>query len=462
MADFSSKTPNPTNLNTAFVESGDFFSDHFFSAVITKPEISRFVTERYPQFNTFSTIMERIKSRETVANTTFSWEEIGKYRDIGTVDSVDSIVTSTLTITLTEVFAAPYSGYYLVDDVIAFSKYSGELGRITAIADSGASPGQTELTVVSLTGATWVDPTDVEAGSLVAHRYNLQAEGGTAPGSRIWGGEQQTNYTGHIARTLTSSDVAIQQKSWTESIGGKQFWYYENELIMSREIMTDKEMYLVHGVSTGAGNIYPNNQGGFGFEQFIAADGVTGTFAGALVTEADLQDMAQVMCVSSPSNEYIVMCGSNFLKGVNIALKDYFVSGGVDYGRFRSDMTVGLDVSSYKFMTKTIHFVHYFPWDNQNLFPLEAGERDWSHYSMWMSLGTDDRGNNLVDIVVPENAFGGDNYYFAKVRPGLVQGVPGVPENLAVTDEYSFSIHHECYAGFRGRAGNYHGELYRA
>lgn len=375
-------------------QDATILKDYVFASGIHKPEHSNILSYKYPQY-TLTAFLERIGRYEPVAQSVWSWNEMDRTRK-GALLTARAVVdgdTLTLTTDVVATTAIANKGYYIVNDVIKAE--NGRLGRVTATTIVG---GFQVLTVDSVDGAAFV-AADFANAERIGHAYNLHGEYSDAPEGRLYLPNERYNKLGILRRSFTISGSEFTNRTY---IGSGSSWYFTQEDIEMKEFARDREIYTMFGEMTANTGI----QGGEGVFTSIFNGGVVNSFNGALA-EADIQSHITDLVISSPAKEYLVLCGAQFMSEATVALRDYYVSGGVNYGTFSDNgVKVGLGLQTYVFMGKVVNFVHYALFDDVEALPYSgaasATKINFSNSSLWLDMGTDDSGKKLITMKYKE------------------------------------------------------------
>lgn len=441
----------PTTTDVGQRDTG-MFSDHLFAAAHTR-DVADFVTQQFPQYNKLSTFLGKIGRRVPTVEPKFEWIETGRTRIVAglTAESGDGGATKDLTTDIARDNTAVTGGYFIVGDIVNISP-EGTLARVTVVADTGSVE---VLTVTKLDGTVWA-AADVTVDSKLSHFYNLQVEGATAPVARQWGGEFEDNYVSVGMRSIKVSDIESASKTWAPPApNGRKQWYWNQEMKVMKEIVTDKELLFVHGVKTSA--TFPDAQGGIGVLPRVKALGVYGNFSGP-VTEEDIIAHATELSIHSPADEFLVLYGPQFGQDAAYALRDYAVSGGVQYGTFSTDkmkqIAFGLGIGQYKFNDKLFNFLSYPVFGDPQLNP----NADLSNAALFLNMGDDDNGIPLFRERYMETTWGEDLSLKISVIPGLISPTSErAGRNIASSRQAAHEIIYYYSTGLELRAANQHG-----
>lgn len=367
--------------------------DYIFASGILDPEHSDFLSYQYPQYLA-TAMLERIGRYDSIEQDVWSWSEMDRTRSGATITAGNPAGGET-TVTLTtdiDSSAAGSDGYFLVGDQLITE--TGVTLIITAQADNG---GFQDITVKKADGTTFV-ATDVVNGEGVGHLSSANKEFSEAPKGRLYLPNERHNVLQTMRRSCYISGKALTNRTYLN--GGKS-WAYEQEMIDMDEFARDRENAVLMSELSPDNAAEPTCEG---IIQSVTRGGVQTFYAGA-VTENDIQDHIKQLKISSPAKEYMVFCGAEFSSDAHKALKDYHISGAVDYGTFANVNMVGLTLNAYKFMDTTVYFVHYPVFDDLETLPFSgtasATKPNYSNFSLWLNLGTQ-RGKKLISLKYKE------------------------------------------------------------
>jgi hypothetical protein len=396
---------------------------HAWATGILKPEQSGILTTLFPQY--FGTqIWDKLGRYEAISRSVWAWNEQDRTRLNSTITSGGGATGATIDV-VTDVAFDP--GYYVVGDTL-FTE-SGLQVLVTAVADSG---GFEQLTLKKVDGTAFVlaDTTDTE---LLGHIGSAFGEGSSAPSARKFYPNQRENHLTTIRRTCQVSGDALTDQSW---IGDGEAWYYTDEKIAMAEFMRDRENESMFGQLSGNPTTSTADAlKGEGIVTVVERGGVK-TEYGGVVTEDDIQDHITDLVISSPASEYFVPCGAKYFKEVTQALKDYHINGAVSYGVFSSGVKLlGLQLQTYQFHGKLIHFAHYPMFDDNKTLPFSgtptATKRNYSNFALFLNLGNNDIGDELIKMCYKE-LNGEQRKFIYKIK----NGIPGSESNVATGDDY--------------------------
>ena len=371
---------------------------YIFASGILEPEHSDFLSYQYPQYLA-TAILERIGRYEGIGQDVFSWSEMDRTRLGATVTATGLSGLDAASVTLTTDFsaAADGDGYFLAGDTI--KSESGTSFRVNSVGQTG---GFQTITVSKVDG-TNINATgtaDIATGESVGHIGSVFGEYSDAPQGRLYLPNERYNQLQVTRRSAYISGKALTNRTYLN--GGKS-WAYEQELIEMDEFARDRENTIMFEQLSANG---ADNQTTEGIVTAIlkSSGGITSNFNGN-VGETDIQAHITALRISSPATEYVVFCGMEFLSDVHVALKEYHVGGGVNYGAFGNAYMVGISLNGYKFMDCTIYFVHYPTFDDTATLPFTgtgtATKINYSNFSLWLNLGSQ-RGNKLISLKYKE------------------------------------------------------------
>lgn len=447
---------NPTQSqinNTIPVANGALkidrgLSGNIFASGILSPEHSNFLSVRFPQY-VGTSMLEQLGSYSGIAQNVWSWSEMARTRKSAVISSgVSGLPTASLTLTTDVAAAAAGDGYFLVGDTIRTE--SGVTLRITAV---GASGGFQTITVVRQDGAN-IATGNIANSESVGHVASAFGEYSSAPGARKFLPNERYGKLSILRRDCTISGSALTAKTYLEDGS----WYYENEMIVMDEFARDRENAIMFGAESADGATV---QTGAGIVPMVLSGGVTNTFGGG-VTENNIQDHITDLIISSPAKEYTVLAGAQFLTDVSQALRDYYVSGGVQFGTFGpSSKVVGINVETYKFRNVTVNFVHYPTFDDTATLPFAAtataSKINYSNFSLWLNMGTEVGGKKLISLKYAE-LDGQQRKFIYKYEPGMMSIDPSY--KYASNGVDGLTGHMLSDIGIELRCLNQHGALY--
>lgn len=416
-----------------------------FSAGLEDPAISKYLSIKYPQY-TLTTLLDRLGRSEGIANSSWSWFEMDRTRRGGSVLALQVSLSTTTAPTLgtsltslcivTDIAAG--DPYLVVGDIIRLA--SGVNLRVNAVGTGTVSSVSYQAAEVTRQDGGAFTSTVIAANITFGHAFNSWGEGSNGPGvGRAYAPEERYNKLNILRRSLRVTGNTLTQKT---RIGDGKSWYYTVEDIEMKEFARDRELAILTGQMTPDGAAIQN---GDGILSMVENQGTVTTFTGAM-TESALQShiLSMMYKFGSSAKEYVCLCGMDFMADVTNALKHYFIGtpgsgatqGGVTYGTFGSVNTVGLDLVSYRYMGKTIHFVHYEMFDDPAVFPFRnpssstatANRKSYSGSGLFLDMGADSAGNKLVTMKHRE--LNGENRKFIhKIIPGMHQGNNGIASN---------------------------------
>lgn len=334
-------------------------------------------------------------------------------RKSATASSIANGTTATVTITtdIASDTANGNLGYFVVGDVIRLE--SGELGRVTAVGESG---GFQTIDCVRVVGGNW-STSLVLAAMVLGHVFSAFGEASTGPNGRLFLPVEDYNYTQVLRRAVKVSGTEFTNRT---ILGDGKAWYFTVEDIVRKEFAKDRELLVLLGERNGTGV-----KGTKGILSWVTGEGIINTYASAQgVTEADLQDHIADLLPEGGSNEYLVLCGSTFLKNAQKALKDYAIQGAMSYGTLGKNMA-GLDFSGYQFLGKKIYFAYYELFDDNKVFPFSgtptSSKINFRDFSLWLDLGSDSAGQKLITLKYKSHG-GESRKFIQKMISGMVGG----------------------------------------
>jgi hypothetical protein len=452
-------TGNPNNAAPNTINVGSVDSSYVFGG-IQKPDFSDYITYRFPQY-TITTLLSRIgRKNPVVGNDVFNWFEKGKFRQSVAVSAVTSTTSSDTDGTVAFAGGSTIQATFLSGDVIRFENNAYAVVTATTGATGSTSSGTLGLKAL---GANFGSA--ITAGMKFAHLYNLQPEYSDSPSGRVWQENQVSEYLGILRRSVVCSTTQGSNLKYVKKSDSEWSYYYINEMETMQEMAMDREMYILAAKSNGSattGNVMSGRLGGNGILQRVINGGVVGTYSSA-IAETDLAEQVRLMCLNSSGNEFTVLCGSSAYADAQFALRDYTLNGGISFGVFSGDgIMTGLNITKYKFMDKILNFVLYYPFANEALFPAPATSGvNWDKAMLFLNMGTDDRGNPLINLRYKQDLLGQSLEFRRTVQEGITSPEAGAGAARS-NGKDGFTVDFYSSIGVELRAANNHGLLYAA
>jgi hypothetical protein len=365
-------------------------SGYVFQSGIHKPEHSSILTYKYPQYY-MTTMLDRLGASEAKGQDLFSWNILDRTRESATLSTITSGGTTSDAVgvwTTDQAITSTDLGYFLVNDVVRLP--SGDLARITASADTG---GFQAITVVKVGSGNWTNT--VAVTDRIGHAFSAFPEASSAPTGRLYLPTEDYNVMTINRRSFKISGSEFTNRTY---LGDGKSWYFNIEDIEMKEFAKDNEHIIMFGDLDETANSVSR-----GVLDWAIASGVNNGFVGATgVSEANLRNHIKELVLQGVSNEIFVLCGIQFLADVQVALIDYAIDGALSYGSFGNN-TAGLDFQSYKFLGKTVNFMHYELFNDESVVPVDtAGAAtnvyDFSNFSLWLDLGSTSNGQKLITL----------------------------------------------------------------
>jgi hypothetical protein len=449
---------NPNNAAPNTIRTGNVDSTYVFGG-IQKPDFSDYITYRFPQY-TITTLLSRIgRKNPVVGNDVFNWFEKGKFRQSVTTTTAPTGASGDTTGTVTVPTGTQAS--FLPGDVIRFE--NNAYGVVTAVTGAGGNGASGTLSITAL-GASF-GASIATSGIKFAHLYNLQQEYSDSPSGRVWNENQVSEYLGIMRRSVTCSTTQSSNMKYVKKSDSEWSYYYINEMETMQEMAMDREMYILAAKSNGSattGNVMSGRLGGNGILPRVIADGVVGTYSSA-IAETDLAEQVRLMCLNSQGSEFTVLCGSSAYADAQFALRDYTLNGGISFGVFGNEgLMTGINITKYKFMDKILNFVLYYPFANEALFPAPATSGiNWDKAMLFLNMGTDDRGNPLINLRYKQDLLGQSLEFRRTVQEGITSPEAGASASRS-NGKDGFTVDFYSSIGVELRAANNHGLLYAA
>lgn len=420
---------------------------YVFQSGIHKPEHSSILTYKYTQYY-LTSLMDRLGSSEPVAQDVFSWNILDRTRDSGTVSSTTGVPGTSATFEITEFdFTSTNLGGLVVGDVI--QTQTGALLRVTVSAVSTVLSNKQKVTVVKHNGGT-IASTDLADGMVFGHVFNAFGEGSSAPDGRLWLPIEDYNVTTILRRSFNISGSEFTNRTY---LGNGEAWYWTVEDIHRKEFARDRELLILFGKLNDTGVKMSR-----GILDWVTAQGVIATYASATgPSESDLFEFMRRLRVEGGSAEYLVLCGSKYYKGIQIAFRDYYIGGGISFGTFGSN-EVGLDVRKYDFMGIKANFVLYELFDDKKALPYSGTPSstaiDYSDFSLWIDLGSDSTGKKLITLKYKEHG-GYSRKFIQRLEVGMMNPNSTDMEGGLVASGFDgFRIHMLSEIGLEVRLAN--------
>lgn len=398
--------------------------NYVFQSGIHDPEYSKILTYKYPQYY-LTALLDKLGADEPVAQTVFSWSIMDRTRKSASVVAVSNGTTASATVetSIDSNVAAGNLGYFIVGDIIRLE--TGELGRVTAIGE--ANNHQT-ITISRVLGGNW-STSLLNTSMVFGHVFNSFGEATNGPEGRLFLPVEDYNYTQIIKRSMKISGTEFTNRT---ILGDGKSWYFTCEDILRKEFAKDRELLVLLGERQGTGIKHTK-----GILSWVNSEGVINTYSSVIgVTEADIQDHIADLLPEGGSNEYLVLCGSQFLKNAQKALKDYAIHGAINYGSLGKNMA-GLDFAGYQFLGKKIYFAYYELFDDPQVFPYvsapSSSKLNFRDFSLWLDLGTDSAGQKLITLKYKSHN-GYSRKFIQKLIPGMM--APSSTEFAAHSGDY--------------------------
>ena len=450
---------NPSNLSPNIIQTGNVNGQYVFGG-IQKPDFSDYITYRFPQY-TITTLLNRIgRKNPVVGNDFFSWFEKGKFRQSVTASAATGASGDT---TGTVTYASGTQASFLVGDVIRFE--NNVYAVVSGVTSGGGGNGASGTLGLNAVGTNF--GASITGTLKFAHLYNLQQEYSDSPSGRVWQESQVNEYMGIMRRSVTCSTTQASNMKYVKKSDSEWSYYYINEMETMQEMAMDREMYILAGKATTTGTTNPvlsgtTRLGGNGIIPRVIADGVVGTYSSA-IAETDLAEQVRLMCLNSQGSEFTVLCGSSAYADAQFALRDYTLNGGISFGVFGNEgLMTGINITKYKFMDKILNFVLYYPFANEALFPAPATSGiNWDKAMLFLNMGTDDRGNPLINLRYKQDLLGQSLEFRRTVQEGITSPESGASASRS-NGKDGFTVDFYSSIGVELRAANNHGLLYAA
>jgi hypothetical protein len=447
---------NPSSAYTGPYATGrnPILQGYVFNAQLEKPEVSSFITEKFKDRYKMTTLLNRLGAYKPVANGVYSWFIQDRQRLSATLGTVAGLPATTFTTTLTDIpaDASGNLGYFIVNDLVRTE--SGAILRVSAVSNSG---GVQQVTFVKVGGGS-IAAADAATGEKIGHISNAFEEGSTGPNGRLFLPSESYNYTQTFRRGCKVTGSALTEKTWIND----ESWYWKNEDYTFDEFAYDQELSLMFGVRAADTATGLRTSQGIWDKVVTAGGGQNVSFSsGVGIAESDLQQLITRLNRQAGSSNLLMLCGSEAVTDIQIALKNYFLAGAVDYGAFGGN-TVGLDASTYKFGGKTLTLMHYPLFDDDRALPFVAtpttSKVNFRHVALALDLGDTENGEPLIQTMYRE--LGGEQRKFIhKVIPGMHGGASADNGGIASNSFDGFEVQIEAEIGWKMLLENQSGAL---
>lgn len=392
--------------------------------------------------------MDRIGASEPTAQSTFSWNILDRTRDAGTASSVTGVPGTSATFEIIEfAFTSANLGGLVVGDIIRTE--GGGLLRVTAVEASSVLSNKQKVTVVRHDGGT-ITATELADTMVFGLVFNAFGEGSNAPNGRLYLPVEDYNVTTILRKSFNITGSEFTNKTW---LGNGEAWYWTIEDIHRKEFAYDRELLILFGKLNASGVKISR-----GILDWVTSEGVITTYASSAgVSETDLMEHLRKLRVEGGSAEYLVLCGSKFYKNVQMAMRDYYIGGGISFGSFGSN-EVGLDVRRYDFMGIKCNFVLYELFDDKKALPYagtpSSTKIDYSDFGLFLDLGSDSGGNKLIKLKYKEHG-GYSRKFIQRLEVGMMNPSSTDMEGGLVASGFDgFRIHMLSEIGIEVRLAN--------
>jgi len=425
---------------------------YVFASGIHKPEHSNILSWKYPQYYV-TTLIDRMGASEGVAQRVFTWNIMDRTREAGELVEVigtDDGAPTTEVMTQLD-YTADAPGYFVVGDIVRLA--TGALARVTGTGDAlgygglTGTAGKQALTLVKEGGGNFSIGTvgdDLVAGEFFGHSHTSFGEGSSAPTGRLYLPSEDFNYLTTLRRSFSVTGSEFTNRTY---LGDGSAWYFTVEDIEMKEFAKDRENAIFFGKKGSAGNRDTTR----GLLDWVLTEGVVNGYStGTGLAETDLQEHIKDLLIQGSSNEMFVLCGANFLKEVQLALRDYAIAGAMNYGSLGNN-TAGLDFHQYLFMGKRINFAYYELFNDSKIVPF-AGTPDgtsinFDNFSIWLDFGSDTTGEKLIKLCHKE--LGGNSRKFIHAYEVGMMNPSGANGGMVSTGDDKFTIHYMSEIGLK-------------
>ncbi len=394
--------------------------------------------------------------KEPIGANEWNWVEDGKwYRQQNIVSAVDNGGGS-YELTLSET-----KPYFIVNDVIDLGQahptqnFINILARVTAIDSTGATEKVT-VTVIDPNGTVGAIAVADLAGNDTTLLYNTQGECFQLPEGRVHTPNQYTNKLNKIVNTHKQCDDASNREYWFKSdVTGRFYWMDEDEHLTMYRHRMQCDMALLFGQMHSFTEPTTNYEGvgGDGLIPILRNRGFIGSYAGTVLEDDLIEMMTKIRRYSSTGgvNRFDVLCGDDYMKDVMIAMRPYFIGGGVHYGNFSGNGVnrIGINFQEYQFGNTILRFMQYDGFSDPNFLPQGANGVDYAGMGVWLNL---ERGG--IKVVYKKRRQGG------KIKDWLnyKEGATFAADGAAITDDRACrTIVYTTHIGLELKGANDHG-----
>jgi hypothetical protein len=387
----TAQSPTSVNSGGTFYNTTGLLEGHIFAQGMEKPDVLSALIIKHPEYY-LTSLLEKIGASGEIDNSTLGWSIMGRTRKGATVSAVANGTTATATLTLDTAYVAADGnlGYFLVGDTIRVAD-SGEIGRVTAVANSGAF--QT-IDVVRYAGGNWSTAL-INTNFKIGHIGSMYGEGSTgAGGYRNYFPDNDYNVTTILRRDFKITRDAMKSKKWVDAPGGKDWWYAQEDF-EQREIMRDLEATLIFGKRFKATSLQGANLSR-GLMEYAEGSGVQSTFSSAVgVQEADWSNLLTQLSDQQGSNELVALCGTQILADTQHALADRYRT--IPRNEQPASLS-GLGFKSYEILGKTVHFGKYELFSDTSILPsvtASSTAKDFRNLALILDFSQTENGTNI-------------------------------------------------------------------
>jgi hypothetical protein len=398
------KYPNPQVAGSTSA-ANKILSGYIFETGIHKPEHSNILSWKYPQYYTVA-MLERLGSYEATTQDQWTWNIQDRTRRGSSVASLANGTTATATFNTTYAFEAGRPGYLIVGDLIRLE--TGVLCQVVATRDAS---GFQQVDVVKVLGGNFT-VSEIANTMVFGHVSNAFEEGSVAPIGRVYTPDEESNVLQIIRRTIEITGTEFTNKTWLSD----KSWYFTVEDIEQLEFQKDRELAIFFGEKKTTGKRVTR-----GILSYALEYGIVNTYdAGVGLKEEDIQDHIADLLDEGCSDELFVFAGTEFIKQLQRAMKQYALYGAQSY----DSKPAGLDFQTYKFMGKTINFAHYVMFQDEAVVPFQAspvtGKINFSHFSIWLDFGMIEKQGRKNFVLKHKELNGQSRKFIVKVSPGMM------------------------------------------
>lgn len=388
-------TNSPYTDDVANFSQGKLQSSNLFLASAKKPQWKDHLLRKYKKF-TLAYLLNKIGKVSYTSNKTYNWSEMGRTRTSQTIAS-HALVGGGATANIT---ASTTTQYFIEKDVIILD--SGKLAFVNSVTIGGSQV----INVSPVDGVDFVagDFGDDDVGQM-GHLGNMHEECFTIPASRTFIPDFYENGFTKLVSNKSYCDDALAEPVWYKASNGQHYHYYVEQMIQTEEHVRDTELAILVGQRANGSTVPTGATMAKGILPFVISGGVKSTIAAA-PTEDDIIDHAAAMTVNADTENFLVLCGNDYMTGATKAMKVYHQDGSQLYGDFGGKANdVGLKFQNYIFNGCKFSFVNYNVFND----PASLGvvsSPDYKNTALFLSMDKNSKGEDLIEVMYQQGITG--------------------------------------------------------